>query len=205
MHVVRKTNQELVVVDSTIWISVILLCVCAVPAYEVITRHERAPFFFLCILLLFVLVSWRREAVTFDAARQEVRWYRRRAFKAANGTLPFSEVKGITIDSRSTDSRGDQAYRLTMLTTGLPVPMSDIYAGNWSRYDGLRTQILEFLHLDATELSAPGLADETAIRSLLMQGRKIDAIARLRSCQNISLAEATDRVNAIGEKMKTTQ
>jgi hypothetical protein len=205
MHIVRKTNQELVVVDSLIWLSLPLLCFSAVPAYQLITTRERGPFFGLCVVLLFALVSWRREVVTFDATRQEVRWNRRRAFKAAEGTVPFAEIKGINIDSQSSDSRGNLTYRLAILTTGQPVPMSDVFAGNWSRYDAMRSQILEFLHIDASEQSSPGLADETAIRALLMQGRKIDAIQRLRSCQKISLVEATDRVNAIGEKMKTTQ
>lgn len=205
MHITRRNNQELVIVDSLIWLSLPLLCLSAIPAYQVITREERDPFFLFCILLLFAVIAWRREVVTFDAARQEVRWHRRRAFKAADGTVPFAEIKGINIDSQSSGGRGTLTYRLTILTTGSPVPMSDVYAGNWTRYDRLRTQILEFLHMEVGEQSAPGLADETAIRSLLTQGRKLDAIKRLRSCENISLAEATDRVNAIGEKMKTTQ
>ncbi|HEY2473012.1 MAG TPA: hypothetical protein VGI45_34845 [Terracidiphilus sp.] len=203
MHVARKTNQELVVVDSLVWLSVVLLGLAAVLAYRLMTLQERGPFIALCFLLLCVLICWRREVVTFDAVRQEVRWHRRRAFKAADGTVPFAEIKGITIDSQSSDSRGNLTYRLTILTTGSPVPMSDVYAGNWSRYDALRSQIFDFLHIDVSEQSSPGLADETAIRALLMQGRKVDAIQRLRSCQQISLVEATDRVNAIGEKMKT--
>lgn len=203
MHVTRKTNQELVISDSLIWLSVLLLGASVFLAYRVVRQAERGPFLVLCILLLFALICWRREVVTFDAARQEARWHRRRAFKVAEGTVPFAEIKGITIDSQSSDTRGNLTYRLTILTTGSPVPMSDVYAGNWSRYDRLRKQILDFLHIDVSEQSAPGLADETAIRSLLAQGRKIDAIERLRSCQKISLVEATDRVNAIGEKMKT--
>ena len=205
MHVARKTNQELVIVDSLIWLSLPLLCLSAIPAYQLVTRGERGPFFGLCLLLLFAFVSWRKEEVTFDAARQEVRWHRRRAFKAADGTVPLAAIKGISIDSQSSGSGGTLTYRLTILTTGSPVPMSDVYAGNWTRYDRLRSQILEFLHIETNEESSPGLADEDAIRSLLMQGRKIDAIQRLRSCQKISLAEATDRVNSIGEKLKTTK
>lgn len=205
MHVARKTNQELVIVDSLVWLSVPLLCLSALPAYDLITRGERGPFFGVCMLLLFALVSWRREVVTFDAGRQEARWHRRRAFKTTEGTIPFAEIKSISIDSQSSGSRGTLTYRLTILTTGSPVPMSDAYGGNWSRYDRLRSQILEFLHIETNEESSPGLADEAAIRSLLMQGRKVDAIQRLHSCQGISLVEATDRVNAIGEKMKTTQ
>lgn len=205
MHVARKTNQELVIVDSLIWLSLPLLGLSAVPAYQVITRGQRGPFIGFCFLLLFALISWRREVVTFDAARQEVRWHRRRAFKVADGTVPFADIKGISIDSQSADTRGNLTYRLTILTMDSPVPMSDVYAGNWARYDRLRSEILDFLHLEVSEQSSPGLADESAIRALLMQGRKIDAIQRLRSAQQISLVEATDRVNAIGEKMKTTQ
>jgi hypothetical protein len=205
MHVARRTNQELVIVDSLVWLSVALLCASAVLGYQVVTRAERGPFIGLCFLLLFAFISWRKEMVIFDAARQEVRWHRRRAFKAAEGTVPFGEIKGINIDSQSANTRGDLTYRLTIITAGSPVPMSDVYSGNWSRYDALRKLILDFLHIEVSEQSSPGLADETAIRLLLQQGRKIDAIQRLRSCQQISLVEASNRVNAIGEKMKTTQ
>jgi hypothetical protein len=157
------------------------------------------------LFLLFAFLFWRREIVTFDAARQQAQWSRRRAFKAAGGTIAFNDIKGISIDSTSTDSRGNLTYRLSILTTASPVPMSDGYAGNWAHYDKLRTQILEFLHIEVDEQSSPGLADEAAIRLLLQQGRRVDAIQRLRSCQPISLAEANARVNAIDEKMKATQ
>lgn len=205
MHVARRTNQELVIVDSLLWLSVPLLGLSLIPAYQAVTRGGRDPFFALCFLLLFALVCWRREVVTFDAIRQEARWRRRRAFKLVEGTIPFTEIKGIDIDSRSSDPRGALTYRLTILTSESAVPMSDVYAGNWSRYDALRLEILAFLQMEPNEQSSPGLADETAIRSLLTHGRKIDAIERLRSCQNISLAEATDRTNAIEEKMKATK
>lgn len=205
MHITRKTNQELVVVDSTVWLSVALLAFAAFGAYITTVRNTRGGFISVAILLLFAFLFWRKEIVTFDAGRQQAEWNRRRAFKTAGGTIPFSEIKGIAIDSSTSNSRNNLTYRLSILTKDSPVPMSDVYAGNWSKYDKLRTQILEFLHIEADERSSPGLADEAAIRLLLQQGRKIEAIQRLRSCQPISLAEAKDRVDTIDEKMKAAR
>jgi hypothetical protein len=126
------------------------------------------------LLLLVAFLFWRKETVTFDAGRQQAEWNRRRAFKFAGGTIPFSEIQGVAIDSSTSDSRNNLTYRLSILTKDSPVPMSDVYSGNWSKYDNLRTQILEFLHIEADERSSPGLADEAAIRLLLQQGRRID-------------------------------
>jgi hypothetical protein len=74
----------------------------------------------------------------------------------------------------------------------------------------MRAEILAFLHPGAqgassaaTETaSGTGLADEASIRSLLRQGRKIDAVTLLRSTERLSLTAAMQRVNAIDAAMK---
>jgi hypothetical protein len=74
----------------------------------------------------------------------------------------------------------------------------------------MREAILAFLNPGAqgassasTETaSGAGLADEASIRSLLRQGRKIDAVTLLRSTERLSLTEAMRRINAIDAAMK---
>jgi hypothetical protein len=201
MHVTRKTNTELALVDSSIWISVILLCAGAPVAYTSIA-HGRlsglwvAGFFVLCAFLF-----WRKEVVVFDAGRQQVAWWRRRAFKAASGTVPFSEIKGIGMEASMAGEHGTLTYRLTILTSDKPVPMSDVYAGNHGHYEALKAEISQFLHVDNVEMSPCGV-DENSIQSLLKQGRKVDAIELVRASQKIGLTEAVDLVNGIEEKMK---
>ena len=144
MHVTRKTNQELVVVDSSIWVSVFLLCA-AVPAGLHIDCTRRASglwvagFFVLCAFLF-----WRKEVVVFDAGRQQAAWWRRRAFKAASGMVPFSEITGIGMEASAAGEHGTLTYRLTILTSGKPVPMSDVYAATDAHYEALKAEILRF-------------------------------------------------------------
>ena len=86
--------------------------------------------------------------------------------------------------------------------------MADSYAGDQQKYEKLKQEILDFLKLDSSEnrnnftsASSTGIDDEASIRSLLQQGRRIDAIQLVRSTQKLSLVEATDRVAAIYEEM----
>jgi len=71
MHVTRRTNQELVVLDSSIWVSVFLLCASLFAAYRLSIQHNTRGFLSLGFMLLFILLFWRKEVVVFDAARQQ--------------------------------------------------------------------------------------------------------------------------------------
>ncbi|WP_109487260.1 hypothetical protein [Occallatibacter savannae] len=202
MHVARKTNQELVVVDSSVWLSVVYLCIVCFFVYLGLAHNMRNWWAAAGFFSLFAFLTWRRETVTFDLAGQQVQWVRRRAFRLASGTLPFSEMRGITVEEMAGSSNVPHC-RLTILTTGDPVPMSDGYGGRSAYYEKLRKQILEFLHMDKTE--SPGPDDEASIRALLQQGRKIDAVAFVRSNYQLDLTEAVDRVNEIDQKMKAAR
>jgi hypothetical protein len=204
MHVSRKTTTELALVDSSIWVSVLLLCA-AVPVVYMSIAHGRQSglwvtgFFVLCAFLF-----WRKEVVVFDAAKQQATWWRRRAFKAANGMIPFSEIKGIGMEASAAGEHGTLTYRLTILTSGKPVPMSDVYAANRPHYEALKAEICDFLHVENVEMPDAGV-DENSIESLLKQGRKVDAIELVRASQKIGLTEAVDLVNGIEEKMKAAK
>lgn len=202
MHVTRKTNQEMVVVDGSIWLSVFFLCAAAFIAFQGVTHNMRNGWIPAGLFSLLAFIMWRRETVTFDTAGQQVHWVRRRAFKLASGTIAFSDLRGITIESM-TGNHNVLTYRLTILTTDKPVPMSDEYGGGQAHYEALRKQILQFLNMDQTE--SPGPGDEASIRALLQQGRKLDAVALVRSNYQLDLAEAVDRVNEIDQKMKAVQ
>ena len=205
MHVTRKTNTELVVEDSSIWVSVFLLCASVPLVYTSIAHGKMsglwgAGFFALCAFLF-----WRKEVVVFDAGRQQAAWWQRRAFKAASGTVPFSEITGIGMEASAAGEHGTLTYRLTILTSDKPVPMSDGYSSNRAHYQALKAEILEFLHIENSEALSSSVGDENSIQSLLKQGRKIDAIQLVRASQKIGLTEAVDRVKEIEEKMKAAK
>lgn len=211
MHALRKTNQAVVFVDSTIWLAILLSAFSLFGAYRSYVQDVRGGFLAVGFLLLCAFLFWRKEIVTFDRGREEVEWTRRRAFKVVSGTIPFSEITGIGMET-TTASRGELAYRLTILTHEKPVAMSDVYSGNQGHYESIRQEILAFLHPDAGLAkpgegadSVSGVDDEASVVSLLKQGRRIDAIQLVRSTQKISLTEATTRVAHVLEQMKVAQ
>lgn len=208
MHVVRKTDIEMVILDSSIWISIFLLCISVLLMIRVELIHARLTNYLIVgFFLLFVLLFWRREVVVFDRGRQLAEWTRRRLFRVDTGTVPFSDIVGIGMET--TTGGRSQTYRLAILTAQNSVPMSDNYSGNLQNYENLRQDILDFLRLDQSgamsargSILSSGIDDEVSIRSLLRQGRKIDAIELVRTTQQISLADATDRVSALADEMK---
>jgi hypothetical protein len=211
MHVTRKTNQELVLLDSSIWISVFLLCVSAFVAYRMMLQSNPRGLLLDGLFLIFILIFWRKEVVVFNSGTQQATWTRRRLFKVATGTIPFSDITGIGVETNSAKN-GVLVYRLAILSAQGSVPMADNYAGDQRKYEKLKQEILDFLKLDSSEnrnnsasASSTGIEDEASVRSLLQQGRRIDAIQLVRSTQNISLVEATDRVAAIYEQMNATK
>ena len=76
MHITRKTNTELALVDSSIWISVILLCADAPVVYTSMTHRRLSGLWVAGFFLLFAFLFWRKEVVVFDAGRQLVAWWR---------------------------------------------------------------------------------------------------------------------------------
>lgn len=211
MHVARKTNQELVILDSSIWISIFLLCVSAFVTYRLYLQSNQRGLLVDGVFLLFILLFWRKEVVIFDASRQQVTWTRRRLFKVATGTIPFTDVTGVGMETNSAKN-GVLVYRLAILTPRGSVPLADNYAGDQQKYEKLKQEILHFLNLDPPSASAgsdaahtSGIDDETSVRALLKQGRRIDAIQLVRSTRKIGLAEATDRVAAVYEQMNAAK
>jgi len=150
MHVARRTNQELVVVDSSIWLSVFFLCADVPVVCKSFVERTAGSLILSGIVMLFAFLFWRKEVVVFDAASQQAEWKRIRVYKLDDGIVPFSEITGIGMDSSS--AKNDvPVYRLTILTSGKPVPLSDLFRGDKPRCDSVRAEILNFLHLDGGE------------------------------------------------------
>jgi hypothetical protein len=202
MKVIRKTNQELVVADSSICVSVMLLCADVIVAYRVYVTGMWGALVVVGFLTLCAFLFWRREVVVFDAGRQQAEWKRVRAYKLDEGNIPFSGITGIGMDTSSAKNN-QLVYRLTMLTGDKPVPLSDVFRGDKERCDSVRAEILAFLHLeDGGGVLDARATHDNAIEALLRQGRKVDAIELVRASEKIGLAEAAGIVNGIEEGMK---
>jgi hypothetical protein len=207
MRITRHTAQELVVVDSALGISAVLF-LASLPLFYAATRPGKIGALFGGILFLLGAVVWiRKTTFIFDAGEQRVRWQGRKILKVENGVIPFGEITGIGTEA-TFGSNGSNTYRLTILTRGGLVPLAYTYGGNQQSYASVREEIMRFLHLEAPETKAvPGpegaaAIDETSVRSLLSQGRKIDAVSLVRSSGHLGLTEAVRLVEEIDGRMK---
>jgi hypothetical protein len=200
MKIVRQTETELVVQDSSMWLSVVLAACALFPTYIAIAQHDHRAFRAAGALALFAIPWLRRATFTFDGATQTIRWRRLRYLWTRTGSSPFSDVRGIDIQSTMSGSNVT-IYRLALDTPQATVPMSDVYSSGESRIVSVRDAIEGFLKLrpagtPATPRSMKSDFD-ASVRSLVQEGRKIDAIQLLQSFEKLSLTEATQRVNAI--------
>jgi hypothetical protein len=212
MRIVRQSDSAIVVRDSTLWVFAVCTGAALFAASFAFTHGDRRSLIAAACILLFAVVWLRRSTFTFDRASQSVRWRRFRTGKTETGTIPFAEVRDICVES-TTSGQANVICRLTIQTATGTTPMADAYSANSRHAAALRTTLLRFIH--AGEAAGPAAAanaddDRTrqlnnSIRSLLAQGRKIDAILLVRQTDHLDLTEATYRVNQVASQMDAKQ
>jgi hypothetical protein len=208
MRVKSQTSQELVVEDSSVWFSYLCAGAALFIIYFSIAENKingllTASFFLLC-----AMIADRRVTFTFDGMQRVALWKGKKFFKVESGAIPFDDI--TEIGTEASDSDGGTCYRLSILTRDRSIPMAYGYTGSADAYAALRQQILDFIRPGSYTPSPPpdilssGIpADlEPSIRSLLAQGRKIDAVTLLRSTQHIGLTDAMSRIEALDQTMK---
>jgi hypothetical protein len=211
MHIARHSPRELVVVDGTRWLALFFLAVAALLTFFAVTRYEYKLLFVTGFFLLFAALFTRRTTVTLDGMQRIANWRARTFLTVKSGAIPFDDITDIVLDATSGD-HGSMVYRLSMVTAAGNTPMASAFATGVKHYESLRGQILEFIKPGSSvSTSAPGILSdgiptelESSLRSMLQQGRKIDAVELLRSTRQISLTEAVARINALDEKQRTT-
>lgn len=210
MHIVRQTPQELVVVDSSRWVSAICAAGALFAAYRMISQHEPQGLIMAALLALFAMIFDLRKTFTFDAMQRVVRWRGRTILKAEKGEIPFDQITNIDTETTTTSSKGGGTitlYRLAINASGTTIPMAYNYRGVKDGYAALRRQILEFVRPGSQSAAAlmgaaAGESLESSLRTLLRQNRKMDAVEFLRSTLNMSLTEAMKRIDEIECGMK---
>lgn len=206
MHIVRQSPTELVVKDSSLWMTILFAGI-AVALVAGVGFSEPVKLLVPALFLLFGTITARATTFTFDAMRRTVQWSGFKPFKAESGTILFDEIEDITVEAAA-GGNNRAAYKLSLATKQGPVPMAYGYSSSRDGYAGLRQQILAFfkpgLQTSRPASHSDGIPSdlESSIRSLLMQGRTIDAITLLRTREPMGLNEAKKRVDALHAKIK---
>jgi hypothetical protein len=209
MHIARQSPTELVCKDSLLWLSIPFSLVALAFAWFAIMEAKLLKFVGTGVFLLLAASTAVSTTFVFDSVRRTVLWNGRKFLKVDSGEIPFDDITGIGVEALSSED-GGATYRLSILTAQGSVPMAYAYTNGEDRHARMREAILAFLNPGAQSLpsvsaataSGVPLADEASIRSLLRQGRKIDAVVLLRSTERLGLTEAMKRINAIDAAMK---
>lgn len=214
MKIVRQTPTEITVRDSTLWLSAIFVAAALFLLYFAVFQAQRKAIVGTAVMLLIALVWARRSTFTFNAATQRIEWSRLRWLRTSSGTIPFSDLRGIDLQTTSSD-KGVSIFRLAIATPRGTVPMSDEYSSGEKRIAALRDTLEQFTR-PAVSVTSPAFtpapvnpdaartaALNSSVRGLLQQGRKVDAILLVQRSEHLDLTEATFRVNHIEGEIRS--
>lgn len=214
MKIVRQTSSELVIRDSTLWLSAIFIAAALFLLYFAVFQAQRRALVAMAVMLMIALVWARRSTFTFSMATQRVDWTRLRWLRTKSGIIPFSDLQGIEMQTTTSD-KGLIIYRLALVTRQGVVPMSDEYSSGHQHIEKVRTTIQQFIRPAASatfSAFAPAAPNPDAartatlndsVRSLLREGRKVDAILLVQRSEHLDLTEATFRVNHIENEIRS--
>lgn len=205
MRIVRQSPTELVVRDNTEWLAWLFAAAAVASAYATLIHHKYVGFAAVGLALLFAAILVRRTEFVFDGLARQVHWTGRNLFKVKAGTISFDAIEEIVTEAQMGD-KGVASYRLTLQTTDGPVPMAYVYTNSRDGYAQLRRTILMFIRPGAEHQAAIQDADaslQASVVALLRQGRKLDAVALVRSMRNCGLTEAKKQVDSLAEGQKS--
>ncbi|MGA7771251.1 MAG: hypothetical protein WCA27_34070 [Candidatus Sulfotelmatobacter sp.] len=200
MTVQRNTEGVLVVQNSTLWLSAVFGVVGLVMIAAAFFSGDKRLAAPALVMGLFAVLCLSKYTFVFDSTQRMVRWQIMRFGKRRAGSMPFDDVKDVVLQSEPGKS-GRPTYRLAMLTAEGPMPLSSGYGDTSDRCLALQSQILQLLRPgQAVAAAAPASSIaahlESSVRTLVAQGRKIDAIKLLTS-MGMNLTEAKQRVDEI--------
>jgi len=193
MKITRQTPTELVVEENLMWLALLLAAIGLALLLVAASVGKGGAYFSAGFLLLCAVLCARKSRFVFDAAQRMVQWQNTVLLRTQTGSLPFDEIRGVAIDSTSSN-RGGTTYRLTLLTSDKPVPVTPSYGPRRTKYETAREAILKLVQPGSDPSSGP---TALSVVDLVRSGRTVDAIVLLRNTQGLSLSEARGRVDEI--------
>jgi len=205
MTVARSTQTEVVVQNSTLWLSAVFGVLGLSLLAAAFSSGEKRLITAALAMAGFAVLCLSKYTFVFDATQRMVRWQTLRFGKRGAGSMPFSEVKDVVLQSAPAQS-GRVTYRLAMLTGEGAMPLSSGYGDTRARCLATQSQIMQLLRpgqSGAAPKPAGSIAEQldSSMRTLLAQGRKIDAIKLLTSA-GMDLTEAKQWADEVEKQMQ---
>jgi hypothetical protein len=198
MKITRQTETDLVFEDSTYWLSTLFAGFAVLMAYAMLRSSTQRGLIGAGLLLLFAFAWLRRSTMVFDTKQRVVRWSRKRWGRTLSGSVPFDAIENVVVQNTRSENSA-MTYRLALETKAETIPFCDPYSGGGqARYDAMREAALKMLGRPSPA-NADGL--DASIRSLLHQGRTVDAVELVRASDRLTLSAARERVLQVREQI----
>jgi hypothetical protein len=181
------------------WLLLLGTVLCAVPTargawHGSFNFTESAPLIGSAFFLLGFLVTYERTRFEFDSGSGLVRWSRRRTFATQGGTLPFTRIKSVILQTSLGGDASCPCCRIALTLDEEELPLTIAYAGGMQvEYEAIAVRIRTLLKLS----SSPSDILMDSVHAALEQDRKIDAIRLVRLHKGLSLTEATHFVDQL--------
>ena len=154
VKIVRRTETELVVQESTLWLAALTGAAALFLVYGAIVIGKKVTLIAAGVFVIFAFLSLRKVTVVFDSVTRIASWKRFRYLKTTTANIPFDEIKDIVLESSLSDQGCRSTYRLAILTAQGSRPFSEGFGGNRDIYTSARAEILQFLNFGTSPASA---------------------------------------------------
>jgi hypothetical protein len=179
---------------GSLWIAAICFAAALIALGHVVLAHAPSKELIAATFsVAFSVIFLRASDVVCDRLGQTCRVSRFGLSGLRRWQLAFRDISNVIVETLRDPDGGDAMMcRLTLMTSAGAIPLTASYQPGLGRHEALREALVNVIFAGRSRPPAPDPLD-----ALIHAGRRIDAIAYLRSRDGLSLTEAHDRVEAM--------
>jgi hypothetical protein len=153
----RLPNGSVYIINSPVFIEIILILFSgAMFASGWVQLQHSPPRYFAGIALglggliaVAGMLAQQKRTYLFDPSVKRLTWTRRGFFKSASGSMPFTDISEVRIETLS-DNDG-VTYRAALVTPAGSLPLSNAYVGNQKKVAEFAASIIALIGRDPTQ------------------------------------------------------
>ncbi len=194
MRIVEDSPTHFRMRGGSLWIAAICIAAALVAVGHVVLAHAPPKELIAAAFsAAFGLAFLRASDVICDRLGKTCQVSRFNLFGLHRRQLAFRDISNVIVETLRDPDGGDAMMcRLSLMTTTGAIPLTASYQSGLGRHEAMREALVNVIFAGRSRPAAPDPLD-----ALIHAGRRIDAIAYLRSRDKLSLTEAHDRVEAM--------
>jgi hypothetical protein len=194
MRIVEDSPTHFRMRGGSLWIAAICFAAALIAVGHVLLAHAPSnELIAAAFSAAFGLAFLRASDVICDRQGRTCQVSRFSLFGLYRRQLAFGDISNVIVETLRDPDGGDAMMcRLTLMTTAGAIPLTASYQSGLGRHEAMREALVNVIFAGRSRPVAPDPLD-----ALIRAGRRIDAIAFLRSRDKLSLTEAHSRIEAM--------